>query len=393
MLKENKKNIIYVLIVAGLFLRLVLSLNIHIQTYDLNLFKEWANTAGSSLTSVYKGIEPADYPPLYMYVLSIIGKIAQVSYFNNYFEVLLKIPSFLAEGVTSYFIYKLARKNLKESTSLILAAFYLFNPAVIIDSTLWGQVDSVFTLLIVISIYLITEGKIVASSILLSASILMKPQGIIFMPVLFFELVRQKNIRKFIISAVSGIVTAVIIVLPFSISQREPLWIYKLYTSTIGEYPYGSVNAFNFFSLIGGNFKEAKWYNIVGFTCIVLITLVSWVFYIKCNDRKYALVAALVQIAGVFTFSNGMHERYLFPAIAFALLSYILLKDKRFAYLLVGYSITSFANIFVVLFVKNIGVFVAILMGVSVINIGLTIYLLTLLFLIIRENRRQKVKI
>ena len=170
-------------------------------------------------------------------------------------------------------------------------------------------------LMIVISIYLVTKNKIVPSSIAFAASILMKPQGIIFLPVLFYELVRQKSVKKFIIAAVSAVVTAIIIILPFSISQGSPLWIFNLYKSTISEYPYGSVNAFNFFGLIGGNYNSSAAYNVIGFAFIVITSLVSWLFYIKRDDVKFAPAVALLQIAGVFTFSNGMHERYLFPQV------------------------------------------------------------------------------
>lgn len=64
----------------------------------------------------------------------------------------------------------------------------------------------------------------------------------------------------------------------------------------------------------------------------------------------YAAAAALIQIAGVFTFSVGMHERYLFPAAALSILAFIYIKDIRLLITSVGFSITSYINTHVVLF-------------------------------------------
>lgn len=376
---DNEKIIMFILIAVGLLLRLGFSTKIDGHN-DLNLFKSWASTAANALTSVYSGVRGADYPPFYIYILAVIGKLATISPFSNYYVVLLKLPAMIADVITAGLIYKISKKHFSGIISFLLAAFYMFNPAIFIDSTFWGQVDSFFTLMIVISIYLVTKNKIAPAAIAFAASILMKPQGIIFLPILFYELVRQKSIKKFIIAAVSGVVTAIIIILPFSISQGNPLWIFNLYKSTISEYPYGSVNAFNFFALIGGNYNSSSVYNFIGLIFIVVISLVSWLFYIKRDDVKFAPAVALLQIAGVFTFSNGMHERYLFPAVALAILSYVYLKDKRIAIIAIGYSITNFVNITSVLFNTGTGLFNVLLQVFSALNIILTIFLVKVLY-------------
>ncbi|WP_242832614.1 hypothetical protein [Clostridium saccharoperbutylacetonicum] len=213
----------------------------------------------------------------------------------------------------------------------------------------------------------------------------MKPQGIIFLPILFFELVRQSKIKNFMFSALAALVTILVIIIPFSINQQNPLWIVSLYTKTISEYPYASVNAFNFFSLIGGNYKSYNTnlfivnYHTLGMLFIVITTLIGWFVYIKGNNRKYVSAIALLQIAGVFTFSVGMHERYLFPAVALAVLSYIYLKDKRFMILAIGFSITSYINISTILFNLKASIFNNLMGITSILNIVLVAYLLKVL--------------
>jgi Gpi18-like mannosyltransferase len=241
-------------------------------------------------------------------------------------------------------------------------------------------------MLIIIAIYLLSEKKYIFSSAMFAISVLMKPQGIIFLPILFFELVREKKVKNFIYAGVSAIITVLIIIIPFSLNQQSPLWIFNLYTKTISEYPYASVNAFNFFSLIGANYKNNNTilflfsYHTIGMFFIVLTTLISWFIYIKGNDVKYISAVALLQIAGVFTFSVGMHERYLFPAVALAVLAFIYIKDRRFFVLAIGFSITSYINIATVLFKTNTSIFNILLIVTSFLNVVLVVYLIKVLF-------------
>jgi len=381
----DEKILMFTLLAVGLFLRIAASTLMDGHN-DINLFKNWASTAANSLSQVYSSAKSADYPPLYIYVLALIGKIAKIPAFNSYYVLMLKLPAIIADIITSYFIYRLGKKHFSGVVSIFLAAFYIFNPAIFIDSTFWGQVDSFFTLFIVIAVFLLSEKKIAASSAVFAAAVLMKPQGIIFLPILFFELVRERNLKNFIYAIGSAMVTALIIIIPFSLNGQSPLWIFNLYSKTISEYPYASVNGFNFFSLIGANYKNNTDnlfvfnYHTWGMIFIVVTTLISWFVYIKNNNRNFVSAIALLQIAGVFTFSVGMHERYLFPAVALSILAFIYLKDRRFVILSIGFSITSYINISSVLFNLNSSTFNILLMITSFLNVILVVYLVKVLF-------------
>jgi 4-amino-4-deoxy-L-arabinose transferase-like glycosyltransferase len=228
----NEKMLILTLLCVGLFLRVFSATLMDGHPFDLNLFRNWATAAANNLFGVYTNSRSIDYPPLYMYVLYLIGKIASITAMSPYFTLLLKLPSMVADIATSLIIYKLARKYLSAEISVLLSAFYIFNPAVLINSTFWGQVDSFFTLIVTAAIFLLSEKKTGPSAALFTAAVLMKPQGIIFLPVLFFELVRQKKLKRFVSAAVYALSTAVLIVLPFSLHQGA-LWIFKLYASTV----------------------------------------------------------------------------------------------------------------------------------------------------------------
>lgn len=356
--ESNKKIIVLAVMFIGLFLRLCLGTIIKGYSGDISLFSNWASTAADNFMNFYSSAGHSDYPPLYIYVLSIIGKLGHISLFSNYYTLLLKLPSILADVLTGYFIYKIAKHHVSFEFAALACIFYIFNPAVFIDSTLWGQVDSFFTLLIVASLFLMSKNKIVLSSVIFTCSVLMKPQGIIFLPVLFFHLVKERRPSLFIKSILSALITFVIVILPFSIG-KNPIWIFKLYSSTISEYPYASVNGFNFFNLVGANYKDTSLsfiilsYKTWGMAAIIAVTLFSWFSYAKIKRNDFAYLAAFLQITGVFTFSTGMHERYLFPALALCTIAAIYIKEKNFTLLCIGYTITIYFNIYAILFKES----------------------------------------
>ncbi|HEY8911110.1 MAG TPA: glycosyltransferase family 39 protein [Desulfosporosinus sp.] len=394
----NAKILILTILGVGLLLRIPLAMLINGHPYDLNTFKNWATTAANNFSQFYQGRNASDYPPLYIYILFLIGKIVSLSTLSPYFTLLLKLPSIVADIATSFLIYKLAKKYLTLEISLLLAAFYNFNPAVLINSTIWGQVDSFFTFIMVGAIVFLSEKKIGLASVLFTAAVLMKPQGIIFLPLLFFELIRQKALKRWIKVFISGLVTAIVIVLPFSLNTNG-LWIFKLYASTLGEYPYASVNAFNFFSLLGANFtKDAGTLFVVsyhswGLIAIVMITAFSWFLFIKGNSKVYASAVALLLIDGVFTFSTRMHERYMFPAVALSILTFIYHRDKRLMLLAVGYSTTIYINTHFVLYETQNGVnsvsYGPILIVTSLLNVLLFVYLIKVLYDVAIRGRRE----
>ncbi|KJD47466.1 glycosyltransferase 87 family protein [Paenibacillus terrae] len=354
--ERNRGLMLWTVLGVGFFLRMAIApwISGHM---DLMLFRNWATTAADSLTGFYTN-GSSDYPPFYIYILYVIGKIGSTDAFSPYMSVLLRLPNILADIATAYMLYRLASKRVGFGISIGLVLFYVFNPAVFINSTFWGQVDSFFTLLIVGMVVLLVENRVGWSTVLFTIAVLMKPQGIIYGPILFFELLRQRKVQPWLLAISGAVVTTILVVLPFSWGQ-EPLWLLDLYKGMVGEYPYASVNAYNFFALIGGNYTQDTTtlflfsYHTWGMIGIVLVTLFTWWMYARSGKPEFVAAAALVQIAGVFTFASSMHERYLFPAAALAVLAYLYLRDRRFLWLAGGFSLTIFLNTFDIFYSSN----------------------------------------
>jgi dolichyl-phosphate-mannose-protein mannosyltransferase len=351
---EGRERIILIAVLGvGLIIRLVSGTKVEGFPVDIGCFKAWASAAANDLPNFYNTGMFCDYPPFYIYILFIIGKIASLSWLGLDYTLLVKLPSIIADVVTAYIAYRLAKKQFNAGIGLVLAGAYIFNPVVLLDSALWGQVDSFFTMLIAVALLLLTERKIKLSSVVFALAFLMKPQAIFFLPVLLFELIKRRSVKDFILAFISALITAIIIIIPFS---RDPLWIVKLYSGTASGYTYASLNAFNFFSMIGANLKDDSLtlfflsYKTWGLIFDVLVFGFAGFLYIKGRHKALPFIIALLLNSGAFIFSSRMHERYMFPVLALALLAFVYLKDKRLTYVFAVLTITNFTNINTILY-------------------------------------------
>ncbi len=366
---------------------------------DIVSFSSWGMTMLSKgPLEFYQIAGPDGYPPLYNLVLGVftaITRILRLDYNTSAYFAVIKMPAILCDMAMGLFIYKIASAKISKRTALILSSLYLMNPAIIVNSSSWGQVDAVFTLAVVLCIYCIIERKLYLSMPIFLVGLLMKPQTIIFTPILLLgvvweitNLVKEKkfkpkygtdaektivkntdaSIRRNIISFFGCVITFFIFSIVFSIKMEgfagSLTWLLKTYLIIISSYPYADLSAFNFFGLIGGQWAKdtepiirgiswLTWKTAGNASIVVIVATTVWMYAkSKAKSISLFLLAAYV-VFGVCTFSSGVHERYVFPAMALILVSYIYYKDQSLLSIYVGLSALHFINIAAVLFVNN----------------------------------------
>ncbi|WP_242832615.1 glycosyltransferase family 39 protein [Clostridium saccharoperbutylacetonicum] len=123
---KNEKILIMTLLLVGFLLRISASTLMDGYSGDINLFKNWAMTAANGLSTFYSSARQADYPPLYIYVLGLVGKIANITMLNSYYVLLLKIPAIAADVITAFIIYKLAKNYLNSAISIFFSCILYF---------------------------------------------------------------------------------------------------------------------------------------------------------------------------------------------------------------------------------------------------------------------------
>lgn len=347
---------------AGLLLLLGLSVRIFIGRYaqgfdsDITTFKAWGYTvANTPLTEVYHSSAFLDYPPGYLYVLLILEKLRGVlslSYESSAYTFLIKLPSILTDLLCGGVLLWLGRKKLGERSALLLSAAYLFCPAVIINSARWGQVDSFCTAILLVSVLLLYREHYAPAALLYGLSIACKPQMLIFAPMYLFFAIKRKKWVQLPIGVLCALFMILLTAAPFT-EGFDFLWLLDRYKGTLDYYNYYSINAYNFWTLIGWNWKTLP--DGFGKTALtlatpVLATALCGVVLLKSKRRDALFACAPVLMGVMYLFSVKMHERYLFPSVLFLLLAYAFTPDNRLLRAFAAVSTAHYLNVAHVLY-------------------------------------------
>lgn len=362
--KEKSDLSIYLLLSGALLIRCIFAFFYKGFLTDTACFSAWASRIYSvGFADFYSPEVFTDYPPGYMYVLYVIGAIMKtfnMKYLSGASLLLLKLPAILCDLGAGYLIYGIASKKTSRNISLAITAAYLLNPAVFINSSMWGQVDAVFTLTLLLMCKLLTVGKTIPAYFVFALGVLLKPQTLVFTPLLLFGIYEHVfakgfNRKKFLTNLFSGlgaIACMFLVSIPFGLGT-----VLKQYGTTLGSYPYISVNAYNFWSLWGLNWSSQNkkflflTYGQLGTIVIVLLTLLATILFLRKlkNEERYYISGAFI-ILTMFLFSVRMHERYLFPVMMLLLMTFVMSKKRAYLYAYIGLSFSHFCNVWHVLY-------------------------------------------
>lgn len=392
LLRNNKKNpstIAPILLFALAFvLRVAAAGFSHGFDNDTACFAAWADRMFQvGPWNFYSDSIFTDYPPGYMYLLYPVGALRalfRVEYGSAGHLILLKLPAIFCDLGCGLLLYREAGHRLQGLKPLLFTAAYLFNPAILLNSSVWGQVDSVYTLLLVIMCLSLIHGRTLPAYAGFCLGVLVKPQMLLFAPVLFVGILNQVflegfSAKKLLCSLGYGVLSllgTLLLILPFGLTN-----VLEQYLDTVGSYPYAAVNACNFWGMLGLNWVSQDNtflklpYRFYGWTAIaVALALVLFLGLGPLSGRRrgashagnshpaengpekkplsemnYPLLAALF-MATVFVFSVRMHERYLYPAVVLLLFACLRLPSKRLYLCYSGFSLLHFYNTAHVLF-------------------------------------------
>lgn len=317
---------------------------------DMSCFTYWSQSAATGgLSNFYTSGTFADYPPGYVYVLFLVGKLTNLLGIDPYSvlgSVLVRLPSILCDVALGWLLYRAAKKTLGKHKALCVALVVTLNPLTMLNSAAWGQVDSVLALALVGVFLLLQKEKLLAAGALYGLSILIKPQALMVGPVfaMFYlhhifkkkQIDRWKATGRTALAAILAVTVVFLLSLPFQGSQ-EPLWIVNRLLNTAGSYPWGSVNAFNLIALLGGNWVQDstlflglswKTWGIVGIGVSLAVCAALAVYAARKKRLNFELLAAL-SLSLIFCLAHSMHERYMIPVLFLLLLAYCRLGDER----------------------------------------------------------------
>jgi len=348
---RGRVSIVLLVLAASLALRLLL-FNVSGYKIDEGTFASWFNVAAEGGLYGFYDATWCDYPPFNVYVFWVFGKLAQaISSWDITFFI--RLGPNLFDLAIAVLIFYFLRRRFSFKASLVVMTVYAFNPATIFNLAVWGQMDSIYTLFMVGTLVALLGSKYELSGGLFSLAILTKPQTVVLLPVLAYVILRNGGWRRSFSSAAVFWVVVLLVILPFR--WENPVTFLVDRYSGYGVYPYNSINAYNFWALLGFWKSDATIflglsYQIWGIIALVLFVVpVLWLLHRKYGPEA-AIFTVFLLIFGLFMMMTRMHERYLFPVFALLALGF---SPRSFPWLYAGLTATCFANMAYILPILN----------------------------------------
>ena len=312
---------------------------------DLGLFKDWAiRLARVGPHHFYVHGPLQDYPPGYLYVLWLTGKITSTPGY-----LALKLPAILADlalaWIAGTFAVRIAPERIvrRWPVRTLVAASVLFNPAIIGISAIWGQVDSVPAAFVLGSLLLLVTGerslaRDAGAFLLFAIAFAIKPQAAFVFPVMLYVLFRRYLLGRPRGEWLAGLGRIVAVGVP-SIALwassglafgLDPLELVRFDRHSTTLYPVTSANAFNIWGAAAFWRNDSSGHHVlrvagvpalyVG-TALFLAALLFVLWWLHRSlergadeARAVTVAAAAVSLLAFLTLTR-MHERYMFLAL------------------------------------------------------------------------------
>jgi hypothetical protein len=349
--------------------------------YDIMSIRDWG--LGAALWGISEAYEmtPIDYPPLILYVLSPAGhtyvarhrelKTAEVElkkwgeYFftledgtvyrswdvsrrikrqhlraeplpdADYLSFLVKLTLIVFDLLLGGLLGLIVAKGLwgpdrrGVEWGYLAALFYIWNPAVLMDVSYWGQSDCIHSLLVVGSLALLGRSRMFGSGVLLATAGMMKPLAAPLLPLLVSAAALRGRLKGFVLAGLGGFGAATLILLPFILAGHFTQVLDRL-ISGVDVMPYTSANGHTLWWILGA-WKDPD-ARLVGpitprIAGLSLLSISYAVLLYRSRHRissessesddysaRIFLIAASMT-ASFFYLSTHMHENHLFMAI------------------------------------------------------------------------------
>ncbi len=318
--------------------------------YDKYFWISWSkDIAENGLGNIYSNPEVNNFP-LVLYLLKAYTLFFSADTIDVFSINYLKCFAIIFDFATLVVVVSLLKKN---NFNLLLCVVFLFNPAFWYNTVIWGQVDSVHTFFVFVSVLFAINKSPLPALVFMLLAVNTKVQAVVFLPLLSMiifntERQRKQSYTEVIISLVVLAGIQVMLFLPFIISGNFSQTIHSLINSSVDFYPTLSRNAYNLWHLVFAdplNTSDQITFllplKLWGISLFVLFYALVVFIFLKSKKglAEIFLVFALISL-GFFFFNTQMHERYVHPVVLFAGLYAIFSKRHQiliissFAYLL-----------------------------------------------------------
>jgi Gpi18-like mannosyltransferase len=314
---------------VGLAISIRLSLANWVSGDYLNFLKPWIQEIVEQGGWASLRFQIGDYSPPYIYLLTLLSYFPQTNSPEPYL-LGMKLFSIGFDVVLMIGVYLNAKRWLAKNHPLFpvaIAIMMLFLPTVIINGSLWGQIDASYTGFSLIAIYFLQKDKPLTASIWYGVAFSFKLQAVFFLPVFiiyFWFHYRHKIYYVFIIPGIYYLLA-----LPAILAGRSVVEITEIYFLQAQTYQLLTLNMPNLYQWFPNQRYEDLSELALGLFMVLMAIqfLMMLLTNVKLTTKPLLLLAYWSLLMANF-FLPAMHERYLFAADVLILIIVFQFKTK-----------------------------------------------------------------
>lgn len=266
-----------------------------------------------------------NYPVLYFIFLFIMRPIFKC--FENWFGVygiaiFLKLNMLIMHCIISYFIYKKSSK---------LAFIWFFNPFLMWIFTMSIHFDELIVFLMIVIVDGISKNNPKQSLVCFTLISLLKLQGLYFLPVIIWCLIKQKEKLKWLIWTCCCAIVGIVIYIPFALKSNNLLLMFDVYLKGFSS-QYGSAyvssiwypltyvinQQYDYFYIIYDDILQA----------LAFILLIMCIFWFIINTKKCGVEYGIFEYLLLINFITLSQDyRYFVYFLMFG--SWVMIKNNR----------------------------------------------------------------
>lgn len=256
----------------------------------------------------------------------------QVLWMNDgtFANMFLRLPAVGADLIIGAVIYFMVSSKQKKN-AFLAASLYLFNPASIYNSAVWGQIDTVPLMFFMLSLFTFIRQKYFLSMLFVVASVFVKLSLLPLLPLYGIIFLLKVPLKKTI--GYSLIILGLVLVAIIPISSQPHMWLLEfLSKNSTNVLDNITANAYNFWWLmitpkllvpaitVGEKFlfmSLGQWGYLLYTIFMIPLAVIVWMkrraeFSAEFLTGLFAVVSIMY-----FLFLPSMHERYLISLFPF----------------------------------------------------------------------------
>lgn len=304
---QRKENLLLALLLLYLGLCLRVALLDHESADYTSFLNRWVAAMRGMTVRQALSTPIGNYNMPYLYLLLVISRLPIRDLYG------IKLFSILADAASALAVAALVRYVTKKDGAVLLAFLAaLFCPTTWLNSGYWGQCDSVYGAMGLWALYAGLQKRSKICWLLFALSLSFKLQAVFLLPMAVVLLcvgrIRLKDVWVFPAGFVG-------ISVPALLAGRSFFNTFSIYFSQTQAYPYLSLNAPSFWSLIDNGYFDALAGApvLLAMSLSLMLLLAALRYWDRLDDRGLVLLGLVFSLTIPWLLPK-MHERYFYFA-------------------------------------------------------------------------------